>query len=147
MTATRRVVAVTACLAGLGACDQSGVRNLSDASVVTAYLVHCDSVVELGHCYGPTHRGGTIDYTVIISQQQVLQANVHPFGQCLVLEPRHWYCFDEDRKPVYMGDFEMHWAELDSAKEAAVSKMDYCASPDTARGKPPSFSTRLKCSL
>ena len=110
MTATAQAVVVAGCLSALSACDQrgvdqSGVRNLSDASVVTAYLVHCDSLVELGHCYGPTHRGGTIDYTVIISRQQVLQANVHPFSQCLVLEPRHWYCFDEDRKVVTMGDF------------------------------------------
>jgi hypothetical protein len=101
----------------------------------------------MGHCYGPTHKGGTLDYTVIISRQQVLQANVYPLSQCLVLEPRHWYCFDEDRKPVTMGDFEMRWAQLDSAKEATVSKSEYCETPDAAKGSRPDLGTRLKCSL
>ena len=139
------VIAVVSVSALTVACDQSGMRSLNDASVVTAYFVHCDSIAEHGYCIGPTHRVNKVDYTVIISRQQVLQANIHPFSQCLVLEPRHWYCLDEDRQPVDMGDFQMHWAELDSAKQAAVSKMEYCDTPDTARGARPSFWSRLGC--
>jgi len=126
-------------------CDLSGVRNLSDASVVTAYFVHCDSVVEHGYCYGPVHRMDPQQFTVVISRQQVLRANVHPFSQCLVLEARHWYCFDEDRQPVDMGGDVMHWAELDSAKVAAVSKRAFCGAPDKARGTSPSFSAQMRC--
>jgi hypothetical protein len=141
----RLALAVGTVILTVAACDESGVRHLSDASVVTAYIVHCDSLAELGHCYGPTHKGGTADYTVVISSQQVLQANIHPFSQCLVLEPRHWNCLDVDKAPVTMGDFEMRWAQLDSAKEATLSKIEYCEMPDTARGARPSFFARMEC--
>jgi hypothetical protein len=129
------------------ACDSSGVQQVPDVSVVTSYFVHCDSARSLSYCWGPAHRMDPEDFTVIVSRQMVLRANVHPFSKCIVLAPRRWFCMDEDGQLVEMQGFVMRWAELDSAKVAAVSRDDYCSLPDRARGPKPDFWARLSCRM
>jgi hypothetical protein len=143
-TSSRRVTLVLAATLG-AACDKSGVRNVRDVSRVTTYFVHCDSVVEHGYCYGPVHRMDTQTFTVLMSRQQVLRYTIHPFTGCLVLDPREWYCLDDKRRGVDMGGYVMHWAELDSAKVAAVSKREWCDAPREVRGRSPSLSDKLRC--
>jgi hypothetical protein len=115
---------VLGALVALG-CNPFGQRRVDDVSIVTAYFVHCDSSLSLGVCYGPRHNVSTEDFTVIISRQTVLRDNVHGFSDCLVFSPRHWVCLDDRRRPVEMREFEMRWAELDSAGQASVSKTEY----------------------
>lgn len=39
---------------------------------------------------------------------------------------RHaWDCMDDRRQPVSMIGDELRWAELDNAKQASVSKIEY----------------------
>lgn len=146
MTATRRAVSL-ASLVALGACDMSGTRTLDDVSLVTAFVVECDSAQKLGYCLGPSHQAYTMDYTVIVSRQSVFRYALRPFKQCIVLAPREWACTDDQGRVVEMKGFVMRWAELDSAHQAAVSKIAYCSAPDSARGDNPSFFSRLICSM
>ena len=109
--------------------ESNGVKSVSDVSLVTAYFVTCDSLLELNHCYGPTHQASTETFTVIVSHQAVLRRSVHAFSRCEVLEPRRWSCFDDQSNVVTMRGFEMTWAFIDADKQASVSPREYCEAP------------------
>jgi hypothetical protein len=115
-------------------CDLGGVNTLPDVSSVTTYIVHCDSTLKAHHCYGPTQRVSDEVFAVIISRQAViilklagfqLAQPLHQFSDCLVAAPRRWDCMDDRRQPVSMIGDELRWAELDNAKQASVSKIEY----------------------
>jgi hypothetical protein len=114
----------------LTACDVTGQRKLDDVSVVTAYIVKCDSVYDLNICLGPQHQSWTPEFTVVISRQLVIpHGAAYEFQKCEVVTPRDWGCFDAKGDPVTMGGDAMMWEELADSQEVAVSKVEYCNSP------------------
>lgn len=108
-------------------CDPLGQPHaLPDVSSVTVYIVHCDSVLDAHHCYGPTHAVSDEVFTVVISRQAVLRPlSLHQFSGCFVAAPLRWDCMDDQQRLVSMWGGELRWAELDSARQASVSKIEY----------------------
>lgn len=123
-----RWTALAVVVFALAACDVTGQRKLDDVSVVTAYIVKCDSVYDLHICLGPQHQSWTPEFTVVISRQLVVYPHGRGFHDCEVATPRHWTCSDGNDEPVTLEENDMMWKELADSQEVAVSKVEYCKS-------------------
>ena len=122
-----------------------GDAKTSDITIVRAYFVVCDSVAEVNHCRGPSHRAGSETFTVIISTNEVKRSyDTKTFHGCEVTAPRRWKCLDAKDDPAIMYDDVLIWDERKG--QAVVTKGAYCLA-DALKGKKSDTSDKLACYL
>lgn len=130
---------------GLAACSNDA--KVSDVTVVRAYVVVCDSAQSGSICLGPTHKSGYLDYTVIISKNEVRTAFISDgFHDCQVQTPHNWNCLDAKNSFIWMHDGTTYDDVLMRQKKATVDKAQYCFADDQIGMKSSKWAT-LECLL